>query len=437
MKNHTETRVRCVNIDWLEVYVLEANDRFPCNADYFRRQGYFVTEREYGTRVYKEMFVITDQQSNPLIEIRRNPASGSAPFNGLVEQSAHIRLTNWVLYQGNPVQMLREFLLRNDYIFKRIYRIDICYDFERFDSGDVPAKFVRRYLQGKYRKINQSNLTAHGRDTWNGQDYSSLSWGSKSSMVTTKLYNKTLELKEGKNDKPYIKTCWMLHGLIDNPCSMTKTDTNGNLYHPEIWRLEFSLMSEADSWLVIEMVNGKKMKKQAIPHRLDQFDAKDKIWKRFRDLAYHYFHFKRTEYIGAQGSLAEIALVSVDSLHDRQLQRKDRCRDKDLFKWEDMNDFRQLSTAPAPSKPNVKDEMLKRRLMMYRIQHPQEKIRFACDEILKNIERIDSLRFTPLGEDKDRIAWMKAMQLRLGGDTRDFLEILSQVKTLLENDMLL
>ena len=90
---------RCVNIDWLEVYVLESNDRFPCNAEYFRRQGYQVHEREYGTRVYKEMFEITSEAGDPLIEIRRNPASGSSDFNGLVEQSCHIRLPNWMLYQ--------------------------------------------------------------------------------------------------------------------------------------------------------------------------------------------------------------------------------------------------------------------------------------------------------------------------------------------------
>jgi len=431
-----EKRTRCINIDWLEVYVLESNDRFPCNADYFRRQGYYVKEREYGTRVYKEMFTIVDVDDNPLVEIRRNPASGSASFQGLVEQSSHIRLPNWMLYQGNPVEFLREFLLKNDYIFKRIYRIDICHDFEYFDSGDAPGKFVRRFLQGKFRKINQCELTAHGRDSWNGQQFNSLSWGSRSSMVSTKLYNKSLELKQADNDKPYIKTCWMLHGLIDNPCSMTKQDTNGNLYHPDIWRLEFSMKSEADGWIVIEMQNGKRVKKQAIPHRLEQFDAKDKLWKRFRDLTLHYFQFKLTEYIGAQNSLAEIALTSVDSQADRKLQRKDRCRDKVLYKWQDMSDFRQLSAAPAPSKPNSSDDTLRRRLIQYKISHPQERIRVACDEILKDIERLQSFRYVPMGDPKERMTLQIALQRRLGGDMRDILEIIAEVKALLEKDVI-
>lgn len=431
-----QKRQRCINLDWLEVYVLESNDRFPCNADYYRRQGYLVKEREYGTRVYREMFEIVDDMGNPLIEIRRNPASGEAGFNGLSEWSSHIRLPNWILYQGNPVEFLREFLLKHDYIFKRIYRIDIAYDFEFFDSGDKPARFAQRYLQGVYRKINQCQLTAHGFDSWNGCDYNSLSWGARSSMVGTKLYNKTLELKQGKSDKPYIKTAWMLCGLIDNPCSMTKRDTNNELYHPEIWRVEFSLKSEADGWLVIEMQNGKKVRKQAIPHRLEQFDSKDKLWRRFRDLCYHYFHFKYREYIGVQSSLADIALVSVNSQADRQLKRKDRCRDKVLFKFEDMNDFRQLVAAPAPSKENRDDEILRRRLQQYRITHPQQSIRVACDEILKNLERVNSLRFIPKGDPKERMSLQIALQRRLGGDMRDILEIIAEVKALLDKDQI-
>lgn len=427
-------RVRCVNIDWLEVYVLESNENYPCNADYFRRKGYLVHEREYGTRVYKEMFEIVDEMNNPLIEIRRNPASGASDFHGLSEFSSHIRLPNWVLYQGNPIEFLRDFLLKNDYIFKRIYRIDICYDFEKFDFGDKPARFAQRYLEGKFRKINQCNLTAHGFDAWEGCNYNSLSWGSRSSMVSTKLYNKTLELKEAKNDKPWIKTSWMLHGLIDNPCSMTKKDTNGELYHPEIWRVEFSMKSEADGWIVYEMQNRKKVAKQAIPHRLEMFDSKEKLWLRFQNLAYHYFHFKHKEYVGNEKALASIALVSVDSPAERRPQRKDRCRDKELFKWDDGVEFMQLQSAPAPSKKNHRDEILRRRLMEYRLHHPQEKIKMACDVILKNIESLDSFRFVPLGDERERRALQIALQRKMGGDEKAVLEIIAEVKALLDNN---
>lgn len=431
--NH-EKKQRCVNIDWLEVYVLESNDRYPCDAEYYRRNGYLVHEREYGTRVYKQMFEIVDSMGNPLLEIRREPASGEADFNGLLPQSSHIRLPNWMLYQGNPVQFLRDFLLTHDYIFKRIYRIDICYDFEYFDSGDRPDRFARRYLEGKFRKINQCSLAAHGEDHWNDCKWNSLSWGSRTSMVSTKLYNKSLELKESKHDKPYIKTAWMLAGLIDNPTSMTKMDMKGNLYTPEIWRVEFSMKSSADGWLIIENQRGKKMKKTRIPHKLSLFDSKDKLWSRFQDLAYHYFNFKYREFLGAPRGVTEFSLSKVDSGEDRPLKRKDRCRDKVLFHWDEDHVFTQLACAPAPSKRNNDDEILKRRLQVYRLTHPQPNIRAACDEILKNIQSFDVLRYVPMGDNLEVEALKIALRRRINGDEMSVVEIIEEVKEILASD---
>ena len=188
-------KTRCVNIDWLEVYCLESNDRFPCNADYYREHGYFVREREYGTRIYKEMFEIEDEHGEPWIEIRRNPASADSSFTGLVPQSTHIRLKNRSCYFDRPVEKLRDFLIANDYIFQRIYRIDVCYDFILFDDGSRPDKFCQRYLAHKFTKINQCKVATHGEDNWSAFDWESISWGSRKSMVTTKIYDKSKELR--------------------------------------------------------------------------------------------------------------------------------------------------------------------------------------------------------------------------------------------------
>ena len=379
------------------------------------------------------MFEILNSNGDPVIEIRRNPASGSSDFNGLVEQSCHIRLPNWMLYQGNPVQFLQEFLLKNDYIFKRIYRIDIAYDFETFDSGDSPARFAKRYLAGRYRKINQCFLSAHGNDTWSECKWQSLSWGSKSSMVTTKLYNKTLELSESKNDKPWIKTCWMVNGLIDNPMSMTKRNALGELYKPEIWRVEFAMMSQADGWLTIEMNHANKPYKQTIPHRLSMFDSPDKLWQRFQDLAYNYFHFKVKTKKKIHGGLVAEALSKVHSDNDEGWQRKDRCPDKILFHWDEGHTFMKLSAAPSMSKPDRDDESLKRRLILYRMSHSDAKVRLACDTLIQNIERIASLRFVPLGDNKDRLALQKTLAAKLNGDQRAAQDILQEMIELLNN----
>lgn len=426
--------MRCVNIDWLEVYCLESNDRYPCNAEYFRRRGYFVNERDYGTRQYAEMFVIVDEDNNPLIEVRRNPKSGSSDFSGFLPQSCHLRIPNWRCYQDDIVQWLRDFLLLHDYIFKRIFRLDICYDFERFDSGDLPARFARRYLERKFRKINQTRVSSYGQDNWNDFDWETISWGSPTSMVSTKLYNKTKELSHAKNDKPYIRTAWFLAGLVDNPISCIKRRRDGSEYNPEIWRVEFSMKSAADNWLVIENQHGKRPKKQAIPHTLSMFDSKDKLWQRFQDLAFHYFRFKYREYKDEERSIAAVAINHDLPVHDGELKRKDRCRDKVLFHWDKDHEFAKISLPPPPSKPDNEDMILKRRLIRYRGMHSDAKIRNACDAILETLERVELRRATPHQLFKEMQVLRAAIALKMGGDQRTALEILEEVKQLIYND---
>lgn len=410
-ESKSDNKKRCVNIDWLEIYALENVDRYPCNADYFRAHGYFVKEREYGTRQYNEMFVIEDKEGNPWIEIRRNPASGSSSFCGLVPESTHIRLTNRTCYTGNAVGQMRDFLILHEYIFKRIFRIDICYDFEYFDSGDAPAAFCRRYLAGKYSKINQCRVSSYGADNWSAFDWETISWGSPHSMVTTKVYNKSRELSSPKHDKPYIRWTWFLCDLIDDPVNMSKTGKDGQKYKPEIWRVEFSLRSAADNWIVIEDQSGKRVKKKAVPHRLSMFDSYDKLWQRFEDLAFHYFRFK----------------------HFESGKRKDLCRDKVLFKFNDSRTFYQVSQLPPASKPSRDDDILRRRLIRYKEIHADKSIRDACDVILQTLSRVEVRR---LVEHPDFIAietLQRAIAYKLKYPDEDIIAIMSRIRQLLTN----
>lgn len=428
--------MRCVNIDWLEVYCLESNNRFPCNADYYRKQGYYVKERPYGTRQYAEMFTLVDEGNNPLIEIRRNPKSGDSDFNGFLPESTHLRIPNWRCYQDNIIDWLRDFLVRHDYIFKRIFRLDICYDFEYFDTGDQPARFARRYLARVYRKINQCKLTTHGDDGWNDFEWETLSWGKPSSMVSTKMYNKTKELASPKNDKPYIKTAWFVSGLVDNPIRCTKKSRDGKEYTPEIWRIEFSMKSAADNWLIIEDQNGKKERKRAVKHSLSIFDSKDKLWQRFQDLAFHYFHFKYREYQDEEKALARIAMNNGKVYEDKPLKRKDRCRDKVLFYWDKDHEFAKLSQVPPPSHPDNELAILKRRLIKYKSTSGDPKVRSACEVILKTLESVDARRFTPNHLFEESRALQAAIALKMNGDTRSALEILAEIRELLAKDMI-
>lgn len=307
---------RCVNLDWLEVHAREPIGQ-PHNADYFREHGCEVQEREYGTRVYREMFVIMGSDGLPSIEVRRNPSSQG--LNGIHDaEETHIRLHNRMCYFDDCAIRLRDFLDFHHYTDIRISRIDICLDFVRFDFGDDPAKFVRRYLKHQYAKINQGDINVHGKDGWEGQDWNSLKWGNPLSIVSTKMYNKTMELKDHKSGlygKPYIRQAWYLCGFIDD---MQRVTMNGELVN--VWRVEFSVRSPKANWATIEL-NGHPNDKYSLPNKLDVYTNRLDILTAFASLARHYFRFKKY----------------------KKGVRKDRCEDKKLFDFSDVQNVYKLT----------------------------------------------------------------------------------------------
>lgn len=300
---------RCINLDWLEVHAREPIGAL-LDAEFYRREGYEVRDRGYGTRVYRQMFTILAPNDEPLLEVRREPAStglhGIHDFN-----ECHLRLCNRTCYFDNAASLLRGFLDKYGYTDVRISRVDICLDFVRFDRGDDPQAFVRRYFKHKYAKINQGRISGHGSDTWSGQEWNSLSWGSRTSCVTTKLYNKTMELYDPKLDrygKPYIREAWFRCGLIDD---ISRVTLHGELVN--VWRVEFSLRSAVKNWVPIEL-DGISRKYQSLRNTLDVYDSREKILVFFASLARHYFRFKVYE----------------------EGKRKDRCADKVLFDFSEQ-----------------------------------------------------------------------------------------------------
>lgn len=350
---------RCVNIDWLEVYALESSNLFPCNADFFRERGWHVEEREYGTRVYRQMFTLFDQHGEPLFEIRRWPYSNQSKQGGIFpEESCHIRLHNRACYLDNPIAALREFMTRYDYFLVSIYRIDICLDFERFDLNDDPAKFIDRYMRGIYSKVNQANISAHGVDTWAGRTWNSLSWGNRKSMVSTKMYCKTLELEQEK-DKPYIWYAWWQCGLIDDLVTHVKAGDDGQPYKPAIWRVEFSIKSSAKKVFVIDTQSGKS-KREVMSHTLLQYDTKPKLLFMFQSLARHYFHFK----------------------HYEPDKRKDRCEDKILFKFMPTDTFFKIDRNASHKSMAKPSSRLLELVLQFKMTHLALDIQHACDVLI-------------------------------------------------------
>lgn len=380
------------------------------NADYFRSHGYIVHEREYGTRVYNEMFTIEDQHGHAFIEVRRNPQSGSSSFTGLSELSCHLRLVNRACYANNPVRDMAEFMIKHDYIFQRIFRLDLCYDFIRFDSGDDPARFLRRYIENKFSKVNQCKVRVIGDDSWASFDWESVSWGAPTSMVGTKMYNKTKELKATGDKKPWIKQAWFESGLVNDPLNL-----------PDVWRIEFSMHSSARNWIVIEDADSKHNKKRAVPHTLEMFDGRDRLWERFEEMAHHYFQFRYVEY-----------LDKVNSDGERNLKRKDVCREKRLFNYNLDRTFYKIEGVAVECKPDKDDDILRRRLTLYREKHADPDLRRAIDILLNNLNRERLRQITAHGYAAEIDQIRLAIATRTGWDYQTVIEKAEEIHKLLK-----
>lgn len=317
---------RCINLDWLEVCALEPITR-PLDADYFRSCGLVVIEREYGSKVWRSIFTIEDAHGHAFMEVRREPKSEIIAPN-----ITHLRLVNRYCYFEDAPDIMQAFMNQHGYEFHHITRVDICLDFETFDYGDKPRDFMRRYIEGKFSKINQANVSAHGSDEWAGRVWNSVSWGAPSSDVGTKFYNKTLELYDPvtkQYGKPYIREAWQAARLVDNMHNCTKHDRRGELYTVEVWRVEFSIRSSVRKWFCIEL-DGKQRNKQSIRNTLDMYNSKPKLLILFASLAEHYFHFKH---------LIKRYKFYEEGKGDGYPLRKDRCPDKLLFRWKDSQAF--------------------------------------------------------------------------------------------------
>lgn len=68
------------------------------------------------------------------------------------------------------------------------------------------------------------------------------------------------------------------------------------------------------------------------------------------------------------------------------------------------------------------------------MQHYEQDIRAACDVLLANIEKAESFRYVPLGDNKDRIALQKVLAMKINGDERDAAQLFETIRSYLEND---
>lgn len=348
-----------MNIDWLEVYGIEPKAGVLLNADYYEQCGYGVRRREYGTKVYQEMFTLRIGNMWA-IEVRRNPHRTKQQGGVMESGSVHLRLTNEACYIKQPIQMLMDFMARHGIEFKGISRLDICGDFVRFKNGIKPRTVIEKYMRKDILRVNKGKYAIHGEENWDGREIQTIEWGRNKSMVTTKLYNKTRELEQMK-PKQHIRAQWDEVGLTSE------------YKNSEVWRLEFSIKSACKKWIGIIDETCREAKQVFFKHELTNYQSKDALYMFWQSLAQFYFRFKKTKY-RADGSVERKTRCEDWHLLDEDTEvlkpkrevecdqptRTEKVLINYLTKMEDkMHDFRDLMT--IESIRDVKDKIQKRK----------------------------------------------------------------------------
>lgn len=230
--------MKYVAIDWLEIYVIEPAG---FGIDALESAGFSVEVREYGTRIYHDVWTCVELDSGLSFEVRRGLKSLGVMPSG----SAHLRATNKSCYMSNPAEFLWRVCELFGFTFRSISRVDIASDFVLFDSGISPKKFLKRVLNGSYRMALRTTRKDIVQCTWDNADpnYVSYMFGD----VLVRLYDKSLELlqvslSESKR-KSYILALWLDFGLISSVHEFLADSL------PHVYRLEFQIQSSSRGWV--------------------------------------------------------------------------------------------------------------------------------------------------------------------------------------------
>ena len=403
----TPNKIKCINLDWLSVYCLEPKG-YVMNAAYFKALGWTVEEREYGTPQYREKFTLMNGR-HPFLEIERNPYSLKKNGGIFEPESCHIRLANRTLYQPKPVQQLTAFIIKYGYEYKGISRVDVCCDLTIFDNSMKPQDLANKYMKDKIWKVHQSHidahssdgddswrikteLGAHGKETKTGRTWNSLKWGSPKSALSTKLYNKTLEL-ETNTSKFYIKDTWVKAGLCDlqkvtyeyrNPktketeirskqvCVVPGTAVEKEIpiegaKKIDVWRVEFSMNSEGRKWIDLG-------DNHVVDLSLNAFDNLDSLAATFFTCSEWLFCFIYAKWI-TKGPT-------------RFKERTNRCKKLQLFNTKFLHSHYKPQRQTETEDPSRTEKIMMHRLIQKsKDKNLSEEYREACWQVAQEISK--------------------------------------------------
>lgn len=298
-----------INVDWLQLYCHDGN-RLDLGLTYNGISSYEFKLLPYGSRHFKELWKVHDLDGDLYAIIQRIPHSSIISFDGCI-----IQLCNRELYKPFFASEFILFLKSHKFEYKSISRLDICFDSNVLHNGLKHSTLIKKIMLGEYLKQNQNKVKwnfASIADVGKPMECNSCSFGSQSSAVSSKMYNKTLEMKEVKK-KPYIVESWGFNGL--------------NI-EEDVWRIEISIKSDASQ--TIRTSTGEVFR--LMPDSLKQQEMVEDI---FFSYAEKYFKFKRNDGTKNKTRMKDVQLFPTNRVMTLRPQRiteeKDSTRGDRIF----------------------------------------------------------------------------------------------------------
>lgn len=218
-------RIELLNIDWLTVnYLVEHS---PLNEGLEVHIGLLkFVPQNYSTRQFRYVYLVYNQyEKDEIATIVCNPLSK------ILDCRLHqVKLSNWVLYQENRHNYLKWIKEAINGKFLSLSRVDICVDIVGFDFYG----FIKQYHDNKIREKKPKEVTEHYKKYDGESVYTGISWGSKLSDWTAKIYDKIREIQE-QSGKLYILDYFKANGI--------------DVDKEKVWRYEFSITSLRDKYV--------------------------------------------------------------------------------------------------------------------------------------------------------------------------------------------
>lgn len=257
-----------VSLDWLEVYATSDLQSALYDTDVFHADDEFIARRRaYGTRVYERVFDVY-LNSEDFMTICIKPLSRRSAGGIMDDAMCHVKLANYWLYRDDWYDIFTHALRLFRIKPKRLSRLDIACDWQHAECGLYAGDLLRGLVKRRYLKVHQPNWRANGTDSTQ-LNWHSLAFGSKSSPVFTRFYNKSMELQV--TGKDYIADSWRLAGL-----NMKR----------DVYRVEFQMSDTGRE--VIDPDTGEQF-----DITLDMVASRSDVAALFFHYAQHYFDIRK------------------------------------------------------------------------------------------------------------------------------------------------